>query len=186
VYGRLRSGLVALGVSALGACGSGHRIEGGGDRFVALSRGVLVAQRRSRGAVPDARHQLLGARARRCGERVAGVAQVVEAQAVAADSLAHRVPLAVPVTAPQRRALRAGEHDRVGFRTDVAAHVVGELVDDERRQGDRAWPASVFGGPSTLVPQDSSRACSTTSTVPACRSMRCRVSAVSSPQRSEP
>lgn len=95
-------------------------------------------QCRSRRAVPDARHQLLGARTRRGCEGVAGVAQVLEAQTVAADGLAHGVPLAVPAPSPQRCTLRAREHDSLGFGADEAVHVVRELVDHERRQRDRA------------------------------------------------
>ena len=51
---------------------AGHCIGTSGDPFVSLSHGVLVVQRRSCRAVADARHQLLGARTRRGGERVTG------------------------------------------------------------------------------------------------------------------
>ena len=140
-YGSLRTGRPAIEDTLASATGPGHRVERNRDRVVAFAGGVLVQQRRPRRAVADAGHQLLGARPGRGGERVAGVAQVVEVEVLTPDRRGHRLPLRVPVAAQQRRALRPGEHDRVGPWLDEAPEVVDQLVDHERGQAHHPSPS---------------------------------------------
>jgi hypothetical protein len=53
-------------------------VDAVGDRFVALCRRVLVAQRRSRARVAEPMHQFLRARSGRCCHGAGDVAQVVQ------------------------------------------------------------------------------------------------------------
>ena len=103
---------------------------------------MLVSERRGRGAVAHAVHQLAGAGAGCGSEGVAGVPEVVEAQALDPDGAARCPPLDRPVGPAQRRTFGAREDQRVGLRADVGGEVSLELRDQRRRNRDRA-PAGV-------------------------------------------
>jgi mannosylglucosylglycerate synthase len=108
--------------------------------------GVLVAQRRRRGSMPHARHQLAGARPGRDRQRRGGVAQVVEAQPLDADRPGRWRPHPPgEVAAPQRPATRGREHQPVRPRLGVGGQVLGQRLSRDGRQRDRAQPGGGLG-----------------------------------------
>ncbi len=110
-----------------------HPVERLRDDDVAITRCVLVDQRGTCRRVTHARHQLLRARTGGGGERVAGVAQIVDAEpGWHAELLRGRMPRRVERRPAERTIARPTEHERVGIITN-RHEVLAQLVDDQPR-----------------------------------------------------
>ena len=115
-------------------------VEVGGDRTVALGGGVLVAQRRARRGVADARHQFLGGDAwHPCGQSGRVVAEVVQAKALRRTRRrARRAPRVGHTGSAGGLAQGAGEHHAFGPALGIGGEVVVERLHDDGRHDDGA------------------------------------------------
>ena len=97
---------------------------------MALSGCVLINEGGPHTVVAHVFHQLAEARARVCGELVAGMAQIVKVDAGQADTGNGGLPHApVEVAVPHRRAVRASEHEGRGSAEPVK--MLTEIGGDE-------------------------------------------------------
>ncbi len=122
----------------------GHLLaQVGSDGLVPLSGGVLVDERRTGRAVPDARHQLLGRHPGHPGHDGCGVvAEVVQVEAGRRARGRHRSPPVARQGGPaQWGAARAGEHrarrSRAGEGGEQARRTAGTGLAAPQRAGQR-------------------------------------------------
>ena len=129
-----------------------------GDAVAGLAGGVLVHHRGAHAVVPHTLHQVPQARPALTGQRVAGMAEIMEMQAGGADRSDRSRPADSPpeVATAKRPAADTGEQQRIGRLTGGTIQV---LADRAKMAGGSATvrtPAADLGGVTMSWPVSSS------------------------------